>query len=80
LVLLGGDHRLVCRKRGDDARRRVGVLQRNFARTVLIIVVAITGDVFGQDAAEGAISQELDGLMGAQSADLLQTAIRARRQ
>src|SRR5215472_7377588 len=40
---------------------------------LLFIVVAIAGLAFGEDAARGAISSELGGLMGQQSADLLQT-------
>jgi len=44
---------------------------------VLFIVIAIAGLVFGEDAARGAISAELGGLMGHQSADLLQTAIQS---
>jgi membrane protein len=43
----------------------------------LIIVVAIAGLAFGRDAAQGAISRELGDLMGAQSADLLQAAIKS---
>ena len=43
---------------------------------VLFIVVAIAGLAFGEDAARGAISGELGGLMGRQSADLLEAAIR----
>jgi membrane protein len=42
---------------------------------VLFIVVAIAGLAFGEDAARGAISTQLGGLMGKQSADLLETAI-----
>lgn len=42
---------------------------------VLVIVVAIVGVVFGEDAARGAIAAQLSGLMGKQSADILQTAI-----
>jgi membrane protein len=42
---------------------------------VLFIVVAIAGIVFGEEAARGAIAQQLGGLMGRDSADLLQTAI-----
>jgi hypothetical protein len=42
---------------------------------VLFIVVAIAGIVFGEEAASGAMSAQLGGLMGAQSAELLQTAI-----
>jgi len=44
---------------------------------LLFIVVAIAGLAFGEDAARGAISSELGGLMGQQSADLLQTAIQS---
>jgi membrane protein len=43
---------------------------------VLFIVVAIAGLVFGEDAARGAIAAELGGLMGQQSAELLQAAIK----
>ncbi len=43
---------------------------------VLFIVVAIAGLVFGEDAARGAIAAQLGGLMGQQSAELLQTAIK----
>jgi membrane protein len=41
----------------------------------LFIVVAIAGLVFGEEAATGAIAAQLAGLMGQQSADLLQSAI-----
>ena len=44
---------------------------------VLFIVVAIAGLVFGEEAARGAIAAQLAGLMGQQSADLLQTAIQS---
>ena len=47
---------------------------------VLFIVVAIAGFVFGEDAARGAISSELGNLMGQQSADLLQIAIKNAAQ
>src|ERR1700761_8189925 len=42
---------------------------------VLVIVVAIAGAAFGQDAAQGAVSAQLSGLMGHDSAELLQAAI-----
>jgi len=42
---------------------------------VLFIVVAIAGLAFGEEAASGAMSAQLGGLMGQQSAELLQTAI-----
>jgi membrane protein len=44
---------------------------------VLLIVVAIAGLAFGQDAARGTIVNQLSGLMGQQSAELLQNAIRS---
>jgi membrane protein len=44
---------------------------------VLFIVVAIAGLAFGQDAARGAIAEQVSGLMGRGSADLLQNAIRS---
>ena len=42
---------------------------------VLLIVIAIAGLVYGQEAAQGAITSELGDLMGRQTAELLQTAI-----
>jgi len=42
---------------------------------LLIIVIAIAGAVFGQDAARGAIEQELRGLVGPAAAQVIQTAI-----
>jgi len=43
---------------------------------ILVIVVAVAGLAFGQDAAQGAIVQQLTGLMGQQSAELVQSALR----
>src|ERR1043165_7133410 len=42
---------------------------------VLLIVIAIAGLVFGQEAAQGAILNQLSGLMGKQAADVLQSAL-----
>jgi membrane protein len=42
---------------------------------ILLIVVAIAGAVFGHEAAQLALSAQISGLMGAQSADLLQVAL-----
>lgn len=42
---------------------------------VLLIVVAIAGLVFGQEAAQGAILNQLSSLMGKQAADVLQSAL-----
>ena len=44
---------------------------------VLLIVVAIAGLVFGQEAAQGAIVEQLSGLMGSQSAQLLQSMVQS---
>lgn len=44
---------------------------------VLLIVVAIAGIVFGQQAAQGAVVEQLSGLMGSQSASLVQTALQS---
>jgi membrane protein len=43
---------------------------------VLVIVISIAGAVFGRDAAQGAIAVELADVMGAQGAELLQSALR----
>jgi membrane protein len=42
---------------------------------ILVIVVAIAGLAFGEDAARGALATQLRGLMGRDSADLLQSAV-----
>jgi membrane protein len=42
---------------------------------VLLIVVAIAGLAFGRDAAQNAITDQLTGLMGKQTAEVLQTAV-----
>jgi membrane protein len=42
---------------------------------ILLIVIAIAGLAFGREAAQGAIIGQLSGLMGQQTAELLQTAV-----
>ena len=42
---------------------------------ILLIVIAIAGLVFGREAAQGALTAQLSGLMGQQTAELLQTAV-----
>ena len=42
---------------------------------VLLIAIAIAAVVFGQDAAQNAITSQLSGLMGDQAAQLVQTAV-----
>jgi membrane protein len=44
---------------------------------VLFIVVAIAGLVFGEDAARGAVSQQLGTLMGKEAADLVERAVQS---
>ena len=43
---------------------------------ILVIVIAIAGFAFGQDAASGALSDQLRGLMGQQGADLVQSMVK----
>src|ERR1700747_2585979 len=42
---------------------------------VLLIVIAIAGLAFGHDAAQNAITEQLSGLMGQQTAEVLQAAV-----
>ena len=42
---------------------------------VLLIVIAVAGLAFGRDAAQNAITAQLSGLMGQQTAEVLQTAV-----
>jgi membrane protein len=42
---------------------------------VLLIVIAIAGLAFGHDAAQNAITKQLSGLMGQQTAEVLQAAV-----
>jgi membrane protein len=42
---------------------------------VLLIVIAVAGLVFGRDVAQNAVIDQLSGLMGQQTAELLQTAL-----
>src|SRR4029453_12963812 len=43
----------------------------------LLVVIAVAGLVFGQDAAQGAIVGQLSGLMGQQTAEALEAMIRS---
>jgi membrane protein len=45
--------------------------------SILLIVIAIAGLVFGHDAAQKAIVGQLAGLMGKSSADMLQSAMQS---
>ena len=42
---------------------------------ILLIVIAVAGLVFGREAAQGAITAQLGGMMGQQTAEVLQSAI-----
>ena len=44
---------------------------------VLLIVVAIAGMAFGRDAAQNAVTDQLTGLMGKQTAEVLQAAVKS---
>ena len=63
----------------DDALSR-GAAMAFYAVTsiapILLIVVAVAGIAFGQEAAQNAIVEQLTGLMGQQSAEMLQSAIK----
>jgi membrane protein len=62
----------------DDALTRGAAIAFYTATSfapVLLIVIAIAGLVYGQEAAQGAITSQLGDLMGRQTADLLQTAV-----
>ncbi|MEI8718518.1 MULTISPECIES: YihY/virulence factor BrkB family protein [Mesorhizobium] len=63
----------------DDNALSHGAAMAFYAATslapILLIVVAIAGLVFGHDAAQLALSAQISGLMGPESADLLKTAL-----
>nr|WP_027052473.1 YihY/virulence factor BrkB family protein [Mesorhizobium erdmanii] len=63
----------------DDDALSHGAAMAFYAATslapVLLIVVAIAGLAFGHEAAQLALSAQISGLMGAESAGLLQTAL-----
>jgi membrane protein len=62
----------------DDALSRGAAIAFYTATSlapVLLIVIAIAGLAFGKDAAQNAITDQLSGLMGDQTAQLLQTAV-----
>ena len=42
---------------------------------VLLIVIAVAGLAFGREAAENAVTSQLSGLMGQQTAEVVQTAV-----
>jgi membrane protein len=47
---------------------------------VLLIVIAVAGLAFGRDAAQNAITAQLTGLMGQQTAEVIQSAIASANQ
>jgi membrane protein len=64
----------------DDDALSHGAAMAFYAATslvpVLLIVVAIAGIAFGSEAAQVALSAQISGLMGSESAGLLQTALK----
>ena len=60
----------------EDLTRGAALLLLIFSiAPLLIIVIAIAGLVFGHDAAEGAIVDQLRGLNGKQGAEIVQSMI-----
>lgn len=47
---------------------------------LLVLIIAITGMVFGQDAAQGAIIAQLQGIMGEEGASAVQGLLQAARE
>src|SRR5262249_48663928 len=67
----------------DDALSRGAAIAFYTATSiapVLLIAIAIAAVAFGQDAAQNAITAQLSGLMGDQTAQLLQTAVASASQ
>jgi len=64
----------------DDALSR-GAAMAFYAVTsiapILLIIVAVAGVVFGQDAAQNAVADQLTSLMGRASAEMLENAIKS---
>ncbi len=64
----------------DDALSR-GAAMAFYAVTslapILLIIVAVAGIVFGEDAAQNAVADQLTALMGRASAEMLETAIKS---
>ncbi|RYE60426.1 MAG: YihY/virulence factor BrkB family protein, partial [Oxalobacteraceae bacterium] len=87
LTILRGrpvNHLIVILKNAVSAFVQDGALGRGAAiafytvtsiAPLLLIVIAIAGLVFGQEAAQNGIVGQLEGMMGKQSAELLQTTI-----
>jgi len=47
---------------------------------LLIVVIAVAGLAFGQDAVQGRIDEQVQGLVGTEGADVIQEAIRNVRK
>lgn len=65
----------------EDGALSHGAAMAFFAATsmapILLIVVAIAGLAFGQEAAQNALAAQLTGLMGQESANMLQNAVKS---
>ena len=68
----------------DDNALSHGAAMAFYAATslapILLIVVAIAGLAFGHEAAQLALSAQVSGMMGSQSADLLQATYKRIQQ
>ena len=61
-------------------RGRLGILCGLFLAPLLLIVIAVAGLVFGQDAAQGQIIGQIQGLVGEESAKAIQSMIEEARK
>lgn len=65
----------------EDSALSHGAAMAFYAATslapILLIVIAIAGLAFGRDAAQNALAAQLAGLMGPESANMLQTAVKS---
>jgi membrane protein len=77
---MGSDQRYrfrIYRARGPHPGAAIAYYTIFSIAPLLIIVIAIAGLVFGHDAAQGAIVTQLSGLIGKQSAEILQSMIQS---
>src|SRR4051812_45068739 len=65
---------------GNDKAQRLGAALAYYTifsiAPLLLIAISIAGLVFGQDAARGAISQQLDGVLGKSAADAINEMVK----
>jgi len=67
--------KIISRERAASRGAAIAFYTVTSMAPILVIVVAVAGLAFGEEAASGAIREQFSGLLGAESADLLQSAI-----